>query len=161
MQIIKNRSIVEDNWQLLGADDPLQNGDIIVPFSRWQAEREQLLSHQGKLGVQISGGEDLKALAKDLQHFQLIALSFERFADGRCYSYARLLRERFSYTGELRAIGDVLHDQLAYMERCGIDSFVMRDDQNLAAALHAFGVFSDHYQTAADLAQPIQRQRHV
>lgn len=161
MQIIKNRSIVEDNWQLLGSDEPLQSGDIIVPLARWQAERELLIGRQGQLGAQISGGEDLKALAKDLQHFQLIALSFERFADGRCYSYARLLRERFNYRGELRAVGDVLHDQLAYMERCGIDSFVMRDDQDLVTALHAFEVFSAHYQTAADLAQPIQRQRHV
>lgn len=161
MQIIKNRSIVEDSWHLLGPEDAPSDGDVIVPFARWQAEREQLLSHHGKLGVQISGGQDLKTLAKDLQHFQIIVLSFERFADGRCYSYARLLRERFSYTGELRAVGDVLHDQLAYMERCGIDSFALRDDQDLAAALRAFDAFSAHYQTAADQAQPIARQRHI
>ena len=159
MQIIKNRSIVDDSWQLLEMDDTLVSGDIIVPLARWLAEREQLLAHNGQVGVQISGGDNLESLAKDLKNIPLIALTFERFADGRSYSYALLLRERHNYQGELRAIGDVLRDQLNYMKRCGIDSFVLREDQDIQDALRAFDEFSAHYQTAADQAQPIYRQR--
>ena len=159
MQIIKNHSIVEDSWQLLDMEEALSNGDIIVPLARWQAEREQLLAHNGQVGVRINGGDDLQLISNDLASIPLIALSFERFADGRSYSYARLLKERYHYKGELRAIGDVLRDQLNYMSRCGIDSFVLRDDQDIQDALHAFDEFSDYYQTAADQAQPIYRQR--
>lgn len=159
MQIIKNRSIVEDSWKLLEMDDALVDGDIIVPLARWKAERETLQAHNGQVGVRINGGDSLESISKDLSQIPLIALGFERFADGRSYSYARLLRERYNYQGELRAIGDVLRDQLNYMKRCGIDSFVLREDQDIQDALRAFNEFSAHYQTAADQAQPIYRQR--
>ncbi len=159
MQIIKKGSIVEDSWQLLGMEEPLVDGNNIVPFSRWQAEREQLLAHKGQLGLLMSGGDDLDAVVRDMAHFTVIALSFERFADGRSYSYARLLRERYNYSGELRAVGDVQRDQLNYMKRCGFDSFVMAEGQNIEASLKAFDEFSNYYQTAADQAQPIYRQR--
>ena len=159
MQVIKNRSIVDDSWQLLEMDDTLVTGDIIVPLARWLAEQEALQAHNGQVGVLISGGDNLEPLKKQLGQIPLIALSFERFADGRSYSYARLLRERFHFKGELRAVGDVLRDQLNYMKRCGFDSFVMREDQDIQDALRAFDEFSEHYQTAADQAQPIYRQR--
>ncbi len=161
MQIIKNRALVEDSWQLLEMDQPLVEGDIIVPFERWLSEREQLLAHQGAVGVKISGGQAFSELIKELAHFDLIALDFEKFADGRGYSYARLLRERYHYSGELRAVGDVMHDQLSYMERCGINSFMLRPDQELQDALRAFDDFSAYYQTAADKVVSIQQQRHA
>lgn len=161
MQIIKNHEIIEDSWQLLGMDEPLVEGDIIVPFERWQAERAQLLAHSGLIGVNIDGGQLLSELVNDLSHFSIVALNFKVFGDGRAYSYAHLLRERHHYTGELRAVGDVLHDQLGYMMRCGIDSFMMQEGQNLEESLTAFNEFSAHYQTAADRAEPIYRQRHA
>ena len=161
MQIIKNRTVVEDSWQLLGMDDPLIEGDIIVPFERWQAEREQLLAHNGSVGVKISAGQKLSEVVDSLPHFKIIALEFEKFSDGRGYSYAHLLRERYHYSGEIRAVGDVLHDQLAYMARCGIDSFMLCDGQDLQEALRAFDDFSLHYQAAIDVAEPIYRQRQA
>ncbi len=161
MQIIKNRTIVEDSWQLLGMDDPLTEGDIIVPFERWQAAREQLLAHNGSVGVKISAGQDLSEVVESLTHFEIIALAFDKFSDGRGYSYAHLLRQRYHYTGEIRAVGDVLHDQLAYMARCGINSFMLCDGEDLQEALRAFDDFSIHYQTATDGAEPICRQRQA
>ncbi len=161
MQIIKNRAIVEDSWQLLEMDEPLVEGNIIVPFERWLSEREQLLAHSGSLGVKMSGGQALSELVKDLEQFDIIALDFEKFSDGRGYSYARLLRERYHYSGELRAVGDVLHDQLAYMERGGINSFVLHSGQDAQDALRAFNDFPAYYQTAADKVEPIHQQRHA
>ncbi len=161
MQIIKNRALVEDSWKLLEMDEPLVEGNIIVPFERWLSEREQLLAHNGSLGVKIEGGQALSELVKDLDQFDIIALNFEKFADGRGYSYARLLRERYHYSGDLRAVGDVLHDQLAYMERCGINSFMLHSDQDAQDALRAFNEFTAYYQTAADNVEPIHQQRHA
>ncbi len=159
MQIIKNRTIVEDNWQLLGMDEPLVNGNIIVPFKRWQTAREQLLTHNGSVGIKISAGQALSEVVESLAQFDVIALEFEKFSDGRGYSYARLLRERHHYTGEIRAVGDVLHDQLGYMARCGINSFMLCDGQDLQEALHAFDDFSIHYQAVTDNIEPIYYQR--
>ncbi|OGT18912.1 MAG: oxidoreductase [Gammaproteobacteria bacterium RBG_16_57_12] len=159
MQIIKNRRLVEDHWQIVGPDDPLPSGDIIVPLARWQAGRDSLLSRTGRLGLLLNGAAPLHELADDLHHFPLIALEFPQFKDGRCYSHARLLRERYHYQGELRAVGEVLRDQLFFMERCGINSFVLRQDQDPQLALGAFNDFSVKYQSAADLAEPIYRLR--
>ena len=93
------------------------------------------------------------------RYFIIIALDFPTFKDGRSYSHARLLRERYKYEGELRAIGDVLQDQLFFMKRCGIDSFKVRDDKNIEEALKSFKDFSVRYQAAADDDATISSQR--
>ncbi len=159
MQVIKQRALIEDAWQLAGLEDPLPAGDVIVPWARWQRERAVLRQRPGKLGVMINGDDDLDAVVADLDHFALIALEFPRYADGRCYSAARLLRDRYRYPGELRAVGDVLRDQLFYMERCGIDSFQLRPGEDYQRALQAFRELSVKYQPAADRAPPIYRLR--
>ncbi len=159
MQIIKNRAIVEDNWSML-ADDALAAGDIVVPFSRWLAESDALKAHAGKVAVFVEGDQDIDQLSEEASNFELIVINFKLFGDGRGYSIARLLRERFNYQGEIRATGDVLHDQLGYMLRCGFNSFAMCEGQDLENALNAFEDFTQHYQTAADKAQPISHQRH-
>ena len=91
--------------------------------------------------------------------FSIIALDFPIFKDGRSYSHARLLRERYNYKGELRAVGDVLQDQLFFMERCGIDSFQIRDDKDIEQALNGLKGFSVRYQAAADDTIPISERR--
>jgi uncharacterized protein (DUF934 family) len=159
MQIIKQHNIVEDHWQVLGMEEPLPAGDIIVPVARWFEEREALLNRKGGLGIQINGDDKLEDIIDDLSHLDIIALEFPKYNDGRCYSFARLLRERYQYSGELRAVGDVLRDQINFMARCGIDSFVMRADQDLQASLSAFEDFSVKYQSAADKDEPIYRYR--
>lgn len=162
LRVIKDNRIIEDQWQRLEAVEPgqpLPEGDIIVPYAYWREHRAALLSRQGKLGICINGDDETENVAEDLDHFDLIALEFPVFKDGRSYSHARLLRERYHYGGELRAVGDVLRDQLFFMKRCGIDSFQLRSDKDMEDALRAFDDFTVKYQTATDLAPPIYRLR--
>ena len=162
MQVIKHRQIITDDWQRLtdiNPGDELPSGKVIIPFAYWQANREKLIALNKKYSVCINGDLETEEVARDLEHFELIALEFPVFKDGRCYTHARLLRERYAYTGELRAVGDVLRDQLFFMERCGIDSFEVRADKNIEDALKAFTEFSVKYQTAADGATPIYKLR--
>ena len=162
MQVIKHRQIITDDWQRLtdiNPGDELPSGKVIIPFAYWQANREKLIALNKKYSVCINGDLETEEVARDLEHFELIALEFPVFKDGRCYTHARLLRERYSYQGELRAVGDVLRDQLFFMERCGIDSFEVRADKDIHDALKAFTEFSVKYQTAADQAAPIYKLR--
>jgi uncharacterized protein (DUF934 family) len=151
--------LVDDGWQLVEDGAALPSGDVIVSVARWQQEREALRARGSRLGLCLSGATPVSAVVGDLDQFALIALDFPKFADGRCYSHARLLRERYGYQGELRAVGEVLRDQLEFMRRCGIDSFALCAGRNPDDALKAFDDFSLHYQTAADDVVPVQRQR--
>ena len=165
--LIKERRIVADSWHLLerGPKGELPEvptrGDVIVPLALWLARREELLSRveTGPLGVWLDASEGPEALAGDVQRFPLIAVNFPKFGDGRGYSIARLLRERYGFKGELRAIGDVLHDHLFFMEQCGFDAFALREDQDPQEALSVFGTFSDGYQTSVLRPAPLFRRR--
>ena len=112
-----------DTWAKAGVDDPLPDGPVIVRKTRWLAERDRLLGRNAPLGLLISAGETVDDIADDLPRFALIALDFPKFADGRAFSTARLLREKHGYAGELRAVGDVLADPIPLMRRVGFDSF--------------------------------------
>lgn len=163
--IIKQRKIVTDSWQLLkpgtdgGAPPVPEAGDIIVPLVVWLDQRNVLLSRPGRLGVCLDGDDEPALIAEDLKNFGVVAVHFPQFADGRGYSLGRLLRERYGWRGELRAVGDVLRDQLLYLSRCGFDAFDLRGDQDPQAALSAFNDFSDGYQAAADRPVPLFRRR--
>ncbi len=163
--IIKMRELVQDNWRLLevAADGALPavpaEGDVIVPFALWQSRRQQLRAHPGRLGVWLDSGQGPEALAEDLAVFALIAIHFPKFTDGRGYSTARLLRDRYGYRGELRAIGDVQRDQLLYLARCGFDAFALKEGQDGQAALSAFSDFSEAYQNSVERPQPLFRRR--
>ena len=163
--LIKERRIVADSWHLLerGSKGELPEvparGDVIVPLALWLARREDFLAYPGKLGVWVDANEGPEALAGDVQRFPLIAVNFPKFGDGRGYSIARLLRERYGYRGELRAIGDVLHDHLYFMEQCGFDAFALREDQDAQEALSAFDTFSDSYQATVLRPVPLFRRR--
>jgi len=109
--------------------------------------------------VWLDANEGPEAIADDLQRFAVIAVNFPKFGDGRGYSLARLLRERYGYKGELRAIGDVLHDFLYFMKQCGFDAFALRDDQDVSEALAAFDTFSEGYQTSVLRPAPLFRRR--
>lgn len=163
--LIKERRIVADNWRLLrrGPSGELpevpQSGDAIVPLALWLQRREAFLAYPGRIGLWLDANEGPEAVSGDLPRFQVIAVNFPKFGDGRAYSIARLLRERYGYKGELRAIGDVLHDHLHFMAQCGFDAFALREDQDPQAALGAFDDFSDGYQTSALRPVPLFRRR--
>lgn len=142
-QIIRRREIIADTWRHLGAEEPIPaTGQVIVPLARALAEPP---APGRALGVSLSGEDDVEALRPLLEGVGLVAIEFPRFADGRGYSQARLLRERLGYTGPLRAFGDVLRDQLMFMERVGFDEFAVRADKDVWDALRAFETFSVTY----------------
>ena len=160
MRLIRARRLVEDTWQHVATADALPpDGDLIIPLPVWQRAKSALLQRSGKLGLRLTSDAEPTSIAEELGNFTLIAIEFPKFTDGRGYSLARLLRERLGFEGELRAVGDVLRDQLAYMERCGFDAFELRQDKSLEEALGGFDELSVHYQGASDDPRPLFRRR--
>ena len=148
-QLIKDRAVVDDRWTLMrkGATPETLpvSGAVIVPLAAWTAHRDAFAA-RGDIGVWLGPADDPATLAADVATLPLIAVEFPQFTDGRGYSTARLLRERYAFTGELRAIGDVQRDQLYYLAQCGFNAFALRDDRNAHDALAGLTVFSDGYQ---------------
>lgn len=159
-KIIKDTQIQDDNWQLIAKDatDNLPAGDIIVPVELWKTQADNLSQRDGGVAVWIDAGEEAESIAKDLEKVAFVAINFPAFTDGRGYSYARLLRERYGYEGEIRAIGDVLQDQLQHMTRCGFTSFALKEGKNIEAAVAGLKTINEPYQAATDLP-PLFRRR--
>lgn len=159
MQIIKDRAIVGDAWLHLGDDDALpSDGDVSVSLARLKRDEAALRARRGGLGVRLKSDEHASDLAEYVSHLALISVEFPKFTDGRGYTIGRLLRDRYQYAGELRAVGQVLQDQIFYMARCGYNSFQLAPGKSLEKALDAFADFSVTYQAAADDAQPVFRR---
>jgi uncharacterized protein (DUF934 family) len=112
-----------DAWTRATADSPLPDAPLILSKTRWLAERDRLAGRNGPLGLQIEPGEAIEDIGADLPRFVLITLNFPKFSDGRGFSTARLLREKHGFAGELRAVGNVLSDQIPFLRRVGFDSF--------------------------------------
>ena len=162
-RLIRNRAIVEDGWTLLRqaasvADVP-DGVPVIVPLALW-LERRAALHARGEVGVWLAPTDDPRALLPDLATLPLIAVDFPKFGDGRGYSTARLLRDRYGYRGELRAIGDVLRDQLFAMSECGFDTFAIRADRDPAEALASLNDFGGVYTSTSRTPQPWFRRRN-
>ena len=160
-EIILRDTVVADDWQVLrpSVDEPLAlpAGRIIVPLAIWLDHRAGLAA-RGDAAVWLTGTDDPVKLAPSLPSLSLIAIDFPKFTDGRGYSIAYLLRSRFGYRGELRAIGDVLPDQLFYMKRVGFDAFAVRADKDIRQALRSLRPFTDAYQGSWDNAVPAFRR---
>jgi uncharacterized protein (DUF934 family) len=125
-------------------------GAIIVALSDWHSRRSELLRRGAPVGVRLGSEDSIDDIADDLGSIALVALEFASFTDGRGYSHARQLREKHGFQGEVRAVGDVSRDRLAFMERCGINAYELRPDGDLQDALKAFAEISVVYQPAAD-----------
>ncbi|MDQ3337839.1 MAG: DUF934 domain-containing protein [Myxococcota bacterium] len=160
MQIIRKRAIVDDDFVHVpdGAELPPTDVKPIVTLARYRDQAGQLVERYPTLGVRITS-DKLPSDIAQIQRLALIAIEFPRFTDGRGYSVARMLRERHGFTGELRAVGWVLRDQLHYMERCGFDAFELQPGKSLESALEAFAEFTVSYQSAADEKRPLYRRR--
>ncbi|MBA0901687.1 MAG: DUF934 domain-containing protein [Candidatus Nitrotoga sp.] len=162
--IIKNKIIIDDDWLILrpAEGEELERvvvpaGKVIVPLKVWQAQRNELKS-RAELGVWLASHERPEELKGEIEMFSVIAVDFPKFADGRGYSIAYNLRARLGYAGELRAVGDVLRDQMFYMQRVGFDSFAPRPDKSIHDALKGLSDFSDSYQAAIDQKIPLFRR---
>jgi uncharacterized protein (DUF934 family) len=143
---------------LLNTEGPVQDTELTqVTLEEWKENRDSLSGQNLELTLESSETADL--IGDDSASFQRISINFPKFADGRGYSAARLLRERFAYKGELRATGDVLIDQLYFMKRCGFDTFALRNDQIVEDAIAAFSTFTVNYQNDANDQQPLFRRR--
>ena len=162
-RLIKHRRLTNDSWSLLSAGAALADvpatGDVIVPLALWRGHRDVLAERAGRTGVWLEGHGDPSAIAADLERLPLVAVNFPKFSDGRGFSAGRLLRERYGFKAELRAIGDVLRDQLVFLHRCGFDAFALRDDQDAEAAAAAFDDFTEAYQAGVDEPLPLFRRR--
>jgi uncharacterized protein (DUF934 family) len=173
--IIKGQQVVEDDWQVLHLAEPIEGapkkdpatvqvpeGKFIVPLSLWLVQRELLLARRaaGEIAVWIGSDERPETIKDELDQFPLIAVDFPKFTDGRGYSIAYNLRTRLGYKGELRAVGDVLRDQLFAMQRVGFDAYATRPDRDIHDALKGLTVFSETYQASVDQKVPLFR-RHA
>ncbi|MTT53379.1 DUF934 domain-containing protein [Alcanivorax sp. VBW004] len=159
-KVIIDGAIVDNQWQRLEGDTlegELPTGNIIVPLAYWQANRDALLS-RGDVAVWLAPGEEPKDLEDDLGALPLVAIHFPAFKDGRGYSYARELRTRYNFKGEVRATGDVLRDQLFYMTRCGFNAFEVREDRSIEEALQGLKDFSVTYQGDVNEPRPLYRR---
>lgn len=150
MQIIKDKQIVEDNWTHIADDESIQDGNISVSLERWHKDKDQLVNHNGQLGIRLSPTDTAEDIADDLGHFQLIELDFPVFTDGRAFTQARLLRGRYHYNGEIRAIGSYMLDQIFYLSRVGVNAFKLENPDQLAVALATLDDFSVKYQTSVN-----------
>jgi len=148
MQLIKDQQIIDNTWQYIADTDELKSGDISVSFARWQADKQQLLAHDGKLGVRMSSADSVDELADDLGTLKLIELDFPDFADGRLFSQAWLLRGRYDYQGEIRAIGQYIPDQVFYLARVGVNAFCPKASEELSGIINNLKDFTVKYQSS-------------
>ena len=145
MQLIKDKQVTQDSWIYIVDETPLKADYIIVSLVRWQQERNQL-SKVKHLGVRLAPDVALEDIVDDLSHFQLIELYFPVFTDGRAFTHARLLRSRYGFSGDIRVSGDFMRDQVFYLNRVGVSSFELNDQDNAQEVIQSMDDFSVDYQ---------------
>jgi len=159
--LIKNGRVCDDDFTFVTDDAPLPDGAVIVTLTRLRRDRSTLMARNTPLGVRLSSDQSPEALGEDLEHLSLVVLEFPKFRDGRPFSWARMLRTRLRFTGEIRAAGDYLFDQIAFMVRTGFDAFEMTGAPDSAAKsfARATAEISNVYQPSADGRQTIAGMR--
>jgi uncharacterized protein (DUF934 family) len=165
--MIKEGEIIENNWKLITSADELSaeglsvDGNVLVSLELWQAHKVALSARVSSqsIGLWLKNDQCVSTLVDELNQFAVIAIDFPVFMDGRGFSIARLLRDRYAYIGELRATGAVIRDQLCYLKRCGFNAFDLDESIDLEAALASLNDFSEAYQTSADQQTPLFRRR--
>lgn len=159
--LIKNGALHNDDAWTLIEDDSTEVGSataVILPLQRYLALQQAGTAPQRPLGVWLNDEQNAEELAPVLNDLDLIALHFPKFADGRGFSKARLLRDRLNFKGEIRAIGDFLPDQVNYLARCGVDAFACRNEREATTALALLNTFSVHYQSDVHQTPLYQRR---
>jgi uncharacterized protein (DUF934 family) len=159
-RLLRDRRIVFDEWRYVVEAPADTSAPLIVTFDQWQMEPDTWIARGSPLGVVLSAAHKIEQLAPDLARFALIAAEFSGPSEGRGYSQARLLRERWNFKGELRATGYVRRDQLFFMARCGFNSFEL-PEADLEDAHTAFSTFSAAYQPSNDLGLAVKLRRDI
>ncbi|GAB4147691.1 MAG: DUF934 domain-containing protein [Sphingomonadales bacterium] len=162
MTLLKFRALPDHNWLWLDDEQAIENGaNAVVTLDRLERDGDALFAAAGAVGVKLASDQQAERLAPYVDRLAMVALDFPVFKDGRSYSNARILREHYGFQGELRAIGDVLADQIRFMLRCGFDSAQLADRVSPEAAQRALARYSAVYQAASDDAAPAHRLRRL
>lgn len=159
MPLIKDGAITEDLYTSVSDEAVLPDGPVIVSLKRLRAEREVLLARNQKLGVKLTSEQSPENLGSDLDRLSLVVLEFPKFRDGRPFSWARILRTRLRFGGEVRASGDFLYDQIAFLARVGFDAFELPPAITPDLFQRALGEMTNVYQPAADGKKTIRALR--
>ena len=164
MALIKNNQLLDDPWVALADGDEIPDGAdcVIVSYDRWAAANPDLAAYNGRLGIRLTSAQSPSLIRDHLDRFDLIVFDFDKFKDGRAFSHARLLRERYGYTGEVRAAGDFIVDQIGFLHRGGFDAFEVDEALSESTFNTYLHELSYAYQPAGDVCQPIWalRNRH-
>ena len=164
-KLINREAVMDNPWTVMKTStgpeilQAVPGKNFIVPLQFWRLYQTELSDYDGAIAVWLDSDERAEQIAADLDSLPLVALNFPVFSDGRSYTNARELRQRYDYKGEIRAIGDVLRDQLYYMAQCGFDSFELRHDQDADLCLAAFKDFTTGYQSTIAEPIPLFRRR--
>ena len=150
---------VEDSFTHVADDAEIPGGDVILSLTRFQADGDRLLSEGRRVGVRLEPHEEVEALAYDLPRLSVVAPAFPKYRDGRAYSNARVLSERFKFKGQIRAVGDVLREQAGFMARCGFNAFEPADDASANEWQAATHRYRHVYQRASDARAPAFAER--
>ncbi|MFQ5764931.1 MAG: DUF934 domain-containing protein [Rhodospirillales bacterium] len=165
MPLLKNGKLIDDPWTHVPDEVAIPaSGPVIVGLKRWREERDQLIERGDPVGVRLQSDHAASDVADDLDHLGVVALAFPVFRDGRGFTLARRLRERYGYKGEIRAIGNVLRDQYLFMRRCGFDALEVREsetEEDWKKATEAFSVFYQPATDGAETAMSIRQRRQA
>ena len=160
-RVLRRHEFVDDDWVTLGELPPAEGSAVIVPFARFREQAQTWRAWKGRLGVRLSPADKVEDLAPDLAQLSLVALEFTGPGEGRGYSQAKLLRKRYKFAGELRAVGHVKQDQLYLMTRCGIDSFVLSPTEKPEEALATLQRFKVAYTPGAPIPSLTRERFHL
>jgi uncharacterized protein (DUF934 family) len=154
-RLLLDGRIVEDEWSYLAESEGRVAAALILTFAEWQSDRAAWMARGGRLGVVLQPADKVELLAPDISRLELIGAQFSGPGEGRGYSQARLLREQWKFSGELRATGYVRRDQLFFLARCGFNSFELSDN-DIEDAAGALSTFSAAYQPSNDAGLPFK-----
>lgn len=149
-RLIKNGAYAQDIYAPVADDAALPEGPVLVSLARFKKERDALLARNTPVGIRLQSSENPEQLGADVNHFALIALEFPKFRDGRAFSWARMLRTRLGFTGEIRAVGDFLYDQVNYQHRVGFDAWEVPDHFTVEMFAKALTEMTYVYQPSTD-----------
>lgn len=158
-KLIKSGAYAQDVYASMADDAALPEGPVLVSLARFQKERDALLARNTPVGIKLQSNENPEILGADVHHFALIALEFPKFRDGRAFSWARILRTRLGFTGEIRAVGDFLYDQVNYQHRVGFDAWEVPDHFTVEMFNRALVEITNVYQPSTDGKKTIRELR--
>lgn len=157
--LINQEAVLTNDWNLvIDEEGDFSQNNIMIPATYWLANKDSFADRKD-VSIWFAGDADLTEFKGLLDNFPVIGINFPAFADGRGYSLARLVSERENYTGEIRAIGDVLIDQLYFMKRCGFTTYLLKEGLDGEKAINYFSTFNAPYQLAADIKEPLFRRK--